>query len=448
MTVKSIYILYFFVLLIVSIVTFPDGFIGAGISALIAVLVIFILRNNESAEDLIKIFLIALIFRTLVSSSIYFFQLTNFFALDWNLYDKIGIELANYWAGRDVLSPLAQVYTRPGETAWGMVTLVGIIYSVTGQNVLAAQLVMVSIGAATAPVSYLCAFQIYNNRRVALISGYIIALMPSLVLWSSLLLKDGLIIFLLVLTIYCAIKLQEKVDYLHIFLLLLSLAGIMALRFYIFYIVSVAIVGGFVIGQKNNITSIIGRGVVIVVLGIGLGYVGLLNNSSRQIEEITSLERIQTSREDLAKSAASGFGEDLNVSTTEGALVALPIGLTYLMLAPFPWQITSNLSLMTMPEMFVWWLSMPLLFSGVIYSVRHRLRRCLSMLVFTIMLMIGYSILQGNVGTAYRHRAQIQVFLFIFIAVGWSLWQERKENRQMTETVRQQKLRQKLQSKV
>ncbi|MBA3243068.1 MAG: hypothetical protein H0T60_17750 [Acidobacteria bacterium] len=45
------------------------------------------------------------------------------------------------------------------------------------------------------------------------------------------------------------------------------------------------------------------------------------------------------------------------------------------------------------------------------------------------MLTLAYSIFQGNVGTAYRQRAQILVFYFIFVAVGAVLVKEARESR-------------------
>ncbi len=62
------------------------------------------------------------------------------------------------------------------------------------------------------------------------------------------------------------------------------------------------------------------------------------------------------------------------------------------------------------------------------------------------MLTISYSIFQGNVGTAYRQRTQIQVFLFIFIGVGWTIIQERRENQKILRQVKQEKIIQRLQA--
>jgi hypothetical protein len=118
------------------------------------------------------------------------------------------------------------------------------------------------------------------------------------------------------------------------------------------------------------------------------------------------------------------------VSTASGALSAVPVGMTYLLFAPFPWQIASLRQSITLPEMVVWWAAFPLLVLGVWFTLRYRMRQALPILIFTTMLTLAYSIFQGNVGTAYRQRSQILVFYFIFVAVGAVLLKERREDRE------------------
>ncbi|HYY99837.1 MAG TPA: hypothetical protein VE642_14655, partial [Pyrinomonadaceae bacterium] len=164
-------------------------------------------------------------------------------------------------------------------------------------------------------------------------------------------------------------------------------------------------------------------------LGLGLTYLGVVRIAGAQYEQFGSLEMVQRSRADLARSANSGFGGDVDVSTTAGALSAMPVGLTYLLFAPFPWQLASLRQSITLPEMIVWWLSFPLLVTGIWFTVRYRLRQALPILIFTTMLTLAYSIFQGNVGTAYRQRSQLLVFYFIFVAVGAVLFKEKQEER-------------------
>jgi 4-amino-4-deoxy-L-arabinose transferase-like glycosyltransferase len=315
--------------------------------------------------------------------------------------------------------------------------LTAFIYMAVGRNILAAQFFCTVIGAATAPLVYLCSHSIFQNQRVGKISAILVALFPGFIIWSAQLLKDGLIIFLIVLAMIMVLRLQKKFSYGSVALLIMALFGILSLRFYIFYMMAVAVAGSFVIGLSTSVKSIIRGFVALTLVSVALVYLGVLQSAGLDFEKYGSLERVQVSRQDLARSAESGYGENLDVSTTEGAIAILPIGFAYLMFAPFPWQISNFRQAITLPEMLVWWASIPLLLSGLWFTIKNRLRDSIPILIFTLLLTIAYSIFQGNVGTAYRQRAQIQVFLFIFIAVGWTLWQERKENRILARRSRQ-----------
>jgi hypothetical protein len=147
------------------------------------------------------------------------------------------------------------------------------------------------------------------------------------------------------------------------------------------------------------------------------------------LEAYGNADQIQRMRLDASRSAESGFGKDIDVSTTSGAITAIPIGFTYLLLAPFPWQFGSLRQMLTLPEMIVWWLAIPLLVLGLWFTLKHRIREIAPIMIFTSLLTLTYSIVQGNVGTAYRQRAQLLVFYFIFVGVGFVLLKERRAAR-------------------
>jgi hypothetical protein len=188
--------------------------------------------------------------------------------------------------------------------------------------------------------------------------------------------------------------------------------------------VSVAVAGSFIIGLSTSIQSIIRNAIVVVVIGLALTYLGVIRNASSDFENYASLEQVQRNRDYLSEAADSGFGRDIDVSTSEGAISAIPVGFTYLMLAPFPWQVNKLNQTLILPEVLFWWTLIPIMIIGLWYALKNRLRSALPILLFTFMLTMSYSIFQGNVGMAYRQRTQIQVFLFIFVAVGWEIIRE------------------------
>jgi hypothetical protein len=421
---------------------FPEG-VGAIVimTALTAVLLPLLARNAAEPNFVFRLFFVALLVRIVVGLLIYVFGLQDFFGGDALTYDFRGGMLADYWHGfiPEDSEYIDRIASASGS-GWGMHYLVAAIYYVGGKNQLAAQAFCWVFGAAIGPVVYICAYRIYKNTRVARFAGIMTAFFPAFVIWSSQLMKDGLIIFLLVVVMIAILELQEKFRYEWLALLVFAMFGIMSLRFYIFYMVAIAVVGSFIIGLSNSPGAIIRRTGILIIMGLGLTYFGVLRSASIDIERFGSLEMLQRSRLDLAQRGESGFGQDVDVSTSEGAISAVPIGFAYLMFAPFPWQATSLRQAIALPEVMVWWLMIPMLIGGIIYTIRHRLREAFPVLLFALMLTLAYSIFQGNVGTAYRQRTQIQVFLFIFVAVGWVLRRERKEDERLIAQARKAQL--------
>jgi hypothetical protein len=386
-------------------------------------------RQDENGLFLLRIFLAALLVRVLLGTIIFMFDGRQFFGGDAFHYDYYGMVQLAAWHGDRYSNALMNVYISGGLAgAWGMVYMVAAIYGLLGRNILAIQMVITVMGAATAPVIYLCAAHVFKNGRVAKFSAVAVAFYPSLVLWSSQALKDGPIVLFLAVAILATLKLGGKFSLKYLVILVLALFAVLAFRFYVFYMISAAVAGALVIGmQKVTATGFARQFAIIVLVGLGLTYLGVTRYANVQLGYYSRLERVQQSRLDAAQSAKSGFGKEVDVSTSEGAIKTIPVGLVYLLFAPFPWQLTSLRQSITLPEMVIWWASFPLLILGLWFSIRYRFRQISPVLIFTVMLSLAYSIFQGNVGNAYRQRSQLLVFYFIFVAVGLVILLEKRE---------------------
>jgi hypothetical protein len=416
----------------VTVVLFPEGGTALLVVVFVSGAVILLFRGfTEEKQFILTIFLVGLAVRLAFGLYIHLFDARDYFGPDATGYDFYGFRLLESWLGTgDQLDPLRTIERAKNSPAWGMHYLVAALYFFTGRNLLAAQSFCAVFGAATAPMVYYCAHRMFLNKGAAKLAAWSVALLPTFIIWSSQLLKDGLVIFLLVLAMTMVLVLQEKFRYSAIVALVLALLGILSIRFYIFYMVVVAVVGSLILGTSTSAQAVARRGAVLVLVGFAFTYFGVARTASTDIEQYANLERIQRSRGNLTESG-SGFGEDLDVSTTEGALTALPIGFAYLMFAPFPWEVTNLRQSIVLPEILFWWASIPLVLVGLWYAVRYRLRSAFPVLLFSVMLTLAYSLFQGNVGTAYRQRTQVQVFLFIFAAVGWQIFREERENRRI-----------------
>jgi hypothetical protein len=391
----------------------------------------FIYKPKLDQRFLIRLFAAGVLVRIFVGTLIFVFQQQTFFGGDALTYDVFGFALMKTWEGDNSYQYLVNLFSGGGAASgWGMLYIVAVIYRIIGRNMLATQYVNSVLGAATAPLAYMISLELFPNKRVARVCALLTAFFPSMVLWTSQGLKDGPIIFLLTLAMLATLKLGTRFSVKYVFALAVSLCGLITLRFYVFYIIVLSITAAFIMGRRRlTAQSFVRQFLIMIVVGLVLAYFGVSRYAGQQFESYGNMKQLQLMHLDASQSAKSGFGQDIDVSTPEGALSAVPVGMTYLLLAPFPWQLTSLRQMITLPEMVVWWLSLPLLVLGLWFALKHRLREVAPILIFTTLLTLTYSILMGNVGTAYRQRAQLLVFYFIFIGIGFVLIKEKREEK-------------------
>ena len=397
-------------------------------------------RAGQEKVFLLRLFLMALMVRIIIATIIFSAGLEVFFGGDANTYDDYGQSLVQSWYGNEFHTERYENFVASGASAWGMLYIVAVVYRLIGTNMFAIQLLNTAIGSATAVVVYYSTQTLFSNSRVSKLAAILVAFFPSLILWSSQALKDAVIILVLALAILATLRLMEKITISYLLVLAVCLLSLLTLRFYIFYMMAAAVAGSFVVGLKTlNAQGFLQRFVAVGLIGVAFTWFGVLRYAQVQFDRYANLETLQRSRLDQA-SAGSGFGKDVDVGTAEGALSILPVGLVYLLFAPFPWQFNTLRQSITLPEMIVWWCAFPMLVLGLWYSLKYRLRNVAPIVIFTTMLTVAYSLFQGNVGTAYRQRSQLLVFYFIFVAVGTIIMKERAEDRRRRQQIAKQEL--------
>src|SRR5262249_39489521 len=122
----------------------------------------FIYRNKEERSFLLQLFGWALLIRVLVSTALFIFNVQEFFGGDAITYDFYGYAQMKAWQGDKYLEVISNHFMQGQASAWGMVKMVAVVYSIIGRNTLAIQFVNSVIGAATAMLVFSCAKQVYQ----------------------------------------------------------------------------------------------------------------------------------------------------------------------------------------------------------------------------------------------------------------------------------------------
>ena len=390
------------------------------------------LRAGEQSERLFLkyLYLGAVLVRVLVGAAIFFTGYLEFFAGDAVTYDYFGWELAKIWSGEAQYTHwvLSRVQTMGHN---GMFYWVAAGYMVLGRSPFLLTVVQIVVVSLIPVLVYKTARLLFDSIPVARYAALMTAFFPSMIIWSSMLLKDSIVIFLFCVTVYFSLKLQMENKIRHAVPALTAMVLIFPIRGYVFYFSLLAVVASYLMSRYGGVTvaALAARLRGLCLIGILLFAMGFDDIAKQQVNA-NLLEQVQISRVDMARRADSGFDTGANVSTLSGAVSFLPRGVMYLLFAPFPWEGGGLRKMLAVPEMLVWYALFPFCVMGMLYTARMLFRRALIIFLFTVQLTLFYAIFQGNVGTAHRQRTQVFVFYFIFTSAGL-VYSRRKARLQM-----------------
>lgn len=367
--------------------------------------------SPQAAQALAQLFSKALLLRLGLAALLHFVVDENTFAPDQRTYHAWSAQLAQYWAGDTLIYPGR--LTLQGEPI-GYFWIVASLYFALGAWALLPKLVNAVVGAFVVKLVFDLALRITHDERVALKTATYCAFFPSLILWSTLNIRDVWVVVLIVLVCRQVLVVQEQPKLSSVILLGGATYAITLFRPYMLFAVALPMLLSFLVRNRANLLR-------NTVLGMLLAGAVIYADASAGIQRrmrVLDFEELNASRRWSAGAAESGFERGVDISTPEKALAFLPIGLTYFLLAPFPWSIANFKQAFTLPEMLYFYWLLPSILRGIGILVRRHLASSLTILLICAGVTFGYAVGQGNVGTIYRHRAQVLPFFLMFAAVG------------------------------
>ncbi len=386
----------------------PLAMVVAGLGALAGVIGIVTLAREEDTRFLCAIFLLGIGIRCVIALVNHTLLPPGFFAYDDGRYNEVGMQLAAYWRHE---GPYPEYIAHSNQIGWfwlnGAITwLFGFV-----------PLVPAFVNCVLGPLSALVVFAIARasfGRPVAVRAAAFSMFFPSIVLWSSINLKDAATVLCIVMVLYNALSLQRRFHPAHLAGLLIFLTLLGTFRSYLFILTGVSVIASLVIGRMG----VSPRGVFVAMLLL-VAFVGVYQRFGfgREVLAGESLKAAGQIRVDMAE-GDSAYAGDAEISSPMKAMGFLPIGLFYFLFAPAPWQIFNLRQALTFPEMIAWYMLLPAVVRGARHALRTRFPAAVALLGPGIVLSISYALVESNLGTAYRHRAQVLVIYLIFAAIG------------------------------
>jgi hypothetical protein len=323
---------------------------------------------------------------------------------------------------------LAWYYAENGfATAWSEFSigsrfypwLIGLIYCGVGRNALLIHLVNALLGTLIAWNVHRTALMLWGSHKVAIRSAWIITLLPSMCIFSSIILREAAIGYLVSLGAMYFVKWRNTQDTGHI-----SRCFICFLGSFCFHtgmiaglIVLTSIIAwtgfrplfcrhGFTVLKTTATACGIAVAVgVIWTMGIGLEKLG-----SR---DVAIQERVWAHQEGAARSRAA-YLEEAPISSPTSLILQLPVRVIYFLFTPFPWMVRTISDVIGFFDACIFFA----LCVGIWRSRAHLMVRpgAIGILLVLAGLLAIFSIGTSNYGTSIRHKTKLSPLFVCLIA--------------------------------
>ena len=367
--------------------------------------------DPKDTMDLPSIFLLGVTLRWVVAALVHILvyrSMPGLFGPDEIWYDEAARYYAEYLHGR-VPDPF------PDSYAGGVIWVSSAFYYVFGWLPIMPKFMNGIMGAWASVFTALIGERLFS-RTVGKRAGFIAAMVPSLVLWSSINTKDMATLFGSSLSLLAFLHLREKTRPELWFLFVFGLLYTASNRPYEIVFVGIGVMASFVLADPKKLFRNLA---LAAVLGVALMFIfsktGALDMATDGDQ--SAIDRINMYRVGYAEGTGSAIDYTMvDTSTPAGIAAWAPIGLVFFWLAPFPFTGGSIISLATSPEMIIWYLLLPSVFRGLRLAIQKRTRLVMPLVAYVMVSSVGWATVVTNVGTLYRFRAQVMYLPLICMA--------------------------------
>lgn len=393
-------------------------------------IVCYLIYKSSSSEDrkfILTVLLTGFLFRVCLAVALHaIVYLKGYHCISGDdlLYTKRGWGIVCSWNNMTSIW-LKNVFA---DTEYGLNPFVYAIagfYKIFGFHPVTVKIINCGIGALIGWVSYLIGKEIFGNKA-AKIAMLITMFYPSLVRWSVANLKDPITILAFMSCMYILIiTIRGKVE-----LWKYGILGlVLAILFYFphkFYFITL-LLGVGIVAVFRLLDALLGGRIkkfAVMMIGIVLSAAIYLIPHFQPKPLIRLLFEFEKRQSYLSSADYAGYylyAKELIRSWNLGYIDMVALAKTvfasifYFMLTPFPWQvIESRERLVALPQMLLWYMLLVLSIFGFMKLMLQRPRTAFLIGVIMVAGITISSLVEGNIGSAFRHRDVFTPFFILF----------------------------------
>lgn len=331
--------------------------------------------------------------------------------------DALAFEARAWAMSQDTLSNIIKIYKPTGSGFY--VWFISILYNLFGRSVLMIESMSLLFGMGSVFLGWKIAKILYNEK-IAIKVAWLIALFPTLILYSVLILREVYIYFFLLLAIYGVVSWTKNNSIKFFFYAILGFGiatlfhGAMAIGGIVFL---------FILIFKNFFfTTLLERKFelqVIVCVFFTLIFFLLYFGNYIPIPKLGYFwdtihsQKVFLNMERSMRGDAS-YPDWIIIKSNIEFFYKTPFRILYFLFSPFPWNVTKFIHLIGLLDSFLY-----LTITYYIYCNRKVILKnpaLLYILVILIFYIAIFSLGVGNFGTVVRHRAKFIIMLILLAA--------------------------------
>ncbi len=288
-----------------------------------------------------------------------------------------------------------------------------LIYGIFGQVHMLAKLVNSFLSLLSGIVIYKLVREIFEHEKIALISAAVVLYLPSIIAFTSFVIRDAIVLYLTYLMLYYVVlAFKGKKRSLNTFIaflvfIVISIMRIQNLYLYALFFILFAL---FLIFRSNIHVRF--KMAIAVTIAVACT-VFVLINMDFVFALITYPFRAQPHRIE----GGSAYLTNMQYNSALDIFKFLPLRYIYFTYGPFLWQARGAFLLLSALEgLLVLFASILTLLYFVKEPIKKNMNLQLLLLFFCFTGLAANSIVDSNFGTAIRHRMIYIVFFFIFVS--------------------------------
>ena len=299
--------------------------------------------------------------------------------------------------------------------------ILAFFYSLTDRSIILGQSLSLFFGMGSVLLGTLIASKIWS-KKTSIKVGWILALYPTLILYSSLILREAYVWFFLLVAIYGIIYWSKYGGFKTIIIIFIGFSGATFFHGGMF-------IGGFIflsiimitslsetLKKLNNFKISINS---LLILALSLIAINFVISTSYSIPKIGSLKIIFDSEIALREISQrninrAAFPEWTIPKNTLELIYKAPIRVIYFILSPFPWDVKKTAHLFGLFD-GMFHIMLLILFIKNFKSIWSD-RTLRIILIILASYLIVYGLASGNFGTGLRHRTKFLIVSILMVA--------------------------------